>query len=38
MPFQFHQLVWSGQQPTWVRTLPPAEQRAAIEHWFASVA
>ncbi|AVS82168.1 1,4-beta-xylanase [Paracidovorax avenae] len=38
MPFQFHQLVWGSQQPTWVRTLPPAEQRAAIEHWFASVA
>ena len=38
MPFQFHVMIWGSQQPTWVRSLPPAEQRAAIERWFAAVA
>ncbi|WP_045726513.1 endo-1,4-beta-xylanase [Xanthomonas sp. GPE 39] len=38
MPFQFHVLGWGSQQPTWIRTLPPADQLAAIKNWFAAVA
>ncbi|RZA17158.1 MAG: 1,4-beta-xylanase, partial [Lysobacteraceae bacterium] len=37
-PFQMHVLVWGNQQPEWIEQLPPAEQRAAIERWFAAVA
>ena len=37
-PFQMHVLVWGNQQPEWIEHLPPAEQRKAIEHWFAAVA
>lgn len=38
MRFHFHVLVWGNQQPDWLRTLPPAEQRAEIEEWFGAVA
>ncbi|WP_338338319.1 endo-1,4-beta-xylanase [Xanthomonas citri pv. bilvae] len=38
MQFQFHVGLWCAQQPTWVRNLPPNEQLAAIEHWFAAIA
>ncbi|OLH31462.1 endo-1,4-beta-xylanase [Xanthomonas oryzae] len=38
MQFQFHVGLWGAQQPTWVRNLPPHEQLAAIEHWFAAIA
>ncbi|WP_114240248.1 endo-1,4-beta-xylanase [Dyella sp. C9] len=38
MLFHMHVLVWGEQQPEWVRHLPPAEQRKAIEHWFSAVA
>ncbi len=38
MPFQLHVLGWGSQQPTWIRTLPPADQLAAIQNWFAAVA
>jgi len=38
MPFQMHVLIWGSQQPLWMRTLSPTEQRAAIEQWFAAVA
>lgn len=38
MPFHFHVLVWGNQQPDWLRALPPTEQRAEIEEWFAAVA
>jgi endo-1,4-beta-xylanase len=38
MPFQMHVLVWGNQQPEWIKTLPPKEQRAEIEQWFAAVA
>ena len=37
-PFQMHVLVWGNQQPEWIETLPPAEQREEIEEWFAAVA
>jgi len=36
--FHYHVLVWGQQQPEWLRHLPPAQQRAAIEHWFDAVA
>lgn len=37
-PFQMHVMVWGNQQPEWIETLPPEEQRAQIEEWFAAVA
>lgn len=37
-PFQMHVMVWGNQQPEWIKTLPPAEQREEIEEWFAAVA
>lgn len=37
-PFRLHVLVWGNQQPTWIETLPAAEQLAEIEEWFAAVA
>lgn len=37
-PFCFHVLVWGAQQPTWMRTLPAAEQLEEIKEWFAAVA
>lgn len=37
-PLQMHVLVWGNQQPEWIKPLPPAEQRAEIERWFAAVA
>jgi len=37
-PFQMHVLIWGNQQPEWIKTLPPAEQREEIEEWFAAVA
>ncbi|HST45011.1 MAG TPA: endo-1,4-beta-xylanase [Luteimonas sp.] len=37
-PFQMHVMVWGNQQPEWMETLPPAEQREEIEEWFAAVA
>jgi len=33
-----HVMVWGNQQPEWMENLPPAEQRAEIEEWFAAVA
>ncbi|MET1161926.1 MAG: endo-1,4-beta-xylanase [Pseudoxanthomonas sp.] len=36
--FQMHVLVWGNQQPEWLETLPPKEQRVEIEEWFAAVA
>ena len=38
LPFQMHVMVWGNQQPEWIKTLPPDEQRAEIEQWFAAVA
>lgn len=38
LPFQMHVLIWGNQQPEWIKTLPPAEQREEIEQWFAAVA
>lgn len=37
-PFHMHVLVWGEQQPAWMRSLPVAEQRRAIEAWFDAVA
>lgn len=37
-PFQMHILIWGAQQPTWIQNLPPAEQLAEIEQWYAAVA
>lgn len=37
-PFHMHVMVWGKQQPEWISSLPPAEQRREIEHWFAAVA
>jgi endo-1,4-beta-xylanase len=37
-PFRMHTLVWGNQQPAWIESLPPAEQREEIEEWFAAVA
>ncbi len=36
--FHYHVLVWGQQQPEWLRHLPTAQQRTAIEHWFDAVA
>lgn len=33
IPFKQHTFVWSNQAPAWLDTLPPAEQRAAVENW-----
>ncbi len=38
IPFNFHVLLWGNQQPTWMATLPPNEQLAEINTWFAAVA
>ena len=37
-PFRFHVLLWGNQQPTWMASLPPDEQLAEIDKWFAAVA
>ncbi len=37
-PFKWHTLIWGGQQPNWIAALPPEEQRAEIEEWFAAIA
>lgn len=38
LPFQMHVMVWGNQQPEWMETLSPGEQREEIEEWFAAVA
>ena len=38
LPFKMHTLIWGNQQPAWIETLPPDEQLAEIEEWFAAVA
>ncbi|PJJ61049.1 endo-1,4-beta-xylanase [Hymenobacter chitinivorans] len=37
-PFRMHVLTWGSQQPTWIATLPAAEQLAEIKQWYAAVA
>ncbi|TGE28120.1 endo-1,4-beta-xylanase [Hymenobacter metallicola] len=37
-PFRMHVLIWGSQQPTWIATLPAAEQLAEINQWYAAVA
>ena len=36
--FKHHTLVWGNQAPGWIASLPPAQQVAEIEQWFAAVA
>ncbi len=31
--FKEHTLVWGSQEPTWIATLSPAEQKAEVEEW-----
>jgi endo-1,4-beta-xylanase len=38
LPFHMHVMVWGNQQPEWMETLSPEEQREEIEEWFAAVA
>jgi GH35 family endo-1,4-beta-xylanase len=38
MPFKLHTLVWGNQQPAWIETLPPEEQLAEIDEWYAALA
>src|SRR5690606_21753016 len=37
-PFKLHTLIWGNQQPAWIESLPPEEQLAEIDEWFAAVA
>ncbi|AHM62644.1 beta-1,4-xylanase [Flammeovirgaceae bacterium 311] len=32
-PFKQHAFVWGMQEPSWVSSLPPAEQAAEVEEW-----
>jgi endo-1,4-beta-xylanase len=36
--FKLHTLIWGQQQPAWLAELPPEEQLAEIEEWFAALA
>jgi GH35 family endo-1,4-beta-xylanase len=36
--FKMHTMIWGQQQPSWLASLTPAEQREEIEEWFAAVA
>jgi endo-1,4-beta-xylanase len=38
LPFRFHVLVWGNQQPTWMETLPAAEQLEEIEERMVAIA
>ena len=38
LPFRMHTLIWGNQQPAWIESLSPAEQREEIIEWFAAVA
>ncbi len=38
LPFKLHVLIWGNQQPGWIENLPPDEQGAEIEEWFAALA
>lgn len=38
LPFKLHTLIWGNQQPAWIESLPPDEQLAEIEEWFAALA
>ncbi len=35
-PFKQHTFVWGQQQPNWIATLPPEEQREEVEEWIKS--
>jgi endo-1,4-beta-xylanase len=37
MLFRMHVMVWGNQQPEWIESLSPADQRAEIEEWFQAV-
>lgn len=32
-PFKEHTLIWGSQQPRWISSLPPDEQREEVEEW-----
>jgi len=32
-PFKFHNLVWKQQQPQWLASLKPAQQKKIVESW-----
>ena len=36
--FKWHTLVWGNQQPNWIAALPPEEQLAEIQEWYAAIA
>ncbi|MDO7885789.1 endo-1,4-beta-xylanase [Hymenobacter cheonanensis] len=36
--FRLHTLIWGAQQPTWIASLPAADQLAEIKIWFAALA
>jgi GH35 family endo-1,4-beta-xylanase len=38
LPFKMHTLVWGQQQPTWIDSLPAADQLVQIEEWMDAVA
>ena len=36
LPFKQHTLVWGQQQPGWMSTLPPEEQKEEVDEWIKS--
>lgn len=38
LPFKLHTLIWGKQAPTWIDSLPTAEQLAEVEEWISLLA
>ncbi|MFW5776112.1 MAG: endo-1,4-beta-xylanase [Spirochaetota bacterium] len=38
IPFRLHTLIWGQQQPSWLASLSPSDQRREIEEWFQALA
>jgi GH35 family endo-1,4-beta-xylanase len=36
--FRMHNLIWSSQQPTWLKGLSDADQLTEINNWYKAVA